>query len=127
LRVVGAGCGLSRWRISHTAIFALRPAAIISAELASRTTNVCRARFNEANMDSDDNGDENKRAETAKKGSPFLNTRQAAHFLGLSHRTLEKMRTDKVGPKYRKHGRIVRYHIDDLTVWSKTRTAPQTV
>lgn len=70
-------------------------------------------------MDSDD---ENKRAETAKKGSPFLNTRQAAHFLGLSHRTLEKMRADKVGPKYRKHGRIVRYHIDDLIRYSNERT-----
>lgn len=111
-----------RWRISRIAIFALRPAAIISAELASRTTNDCRARFNEANMGSDGNDDENKRAETAKKGSPFLNTRQAAHFLGLSPRTLEKMRFEKVGPKYRKHGRIVRYHIDDLIDWSKIRT-----
>jgi len=73
-------------------------------------------------MGSDGNDDENKRAETAKKGSPFLNTRQAAHFLGLSPRTLEKMRFEKVGPKYRKHGRIVRYHIDDLIDWSKIRT-----
>ena len=74
-------------------------------------------------MTNDDNDDdENKRAETAKRGSPFLNTRQAAHFLGLSPRTLEKMRSDKTGPKYRKHGRIVRYHIDELAAWSKDRT-----
>jgi predicted DNA-binding transcriptional regulator AlpA len=73
-------------------------------------------------MSNDDDGDENQRAEAAKKGSPFLNTRQAAHFLGLSPRTLEKMRTDKTGPKYRKHGRIVRYHIDDLIQYSNERT-----
>lgn len=72
-------------------------------------------------MINDIKDDENSRAETAKRGSPFLNTRQAAHFLGLSPRTLEKMRFEKAGPKYRKHGRIVRYHIDDLISWSKDR------
>ena len=73
-------------------------------------------------MSNDAKDDENSRAETAKRGSPFLNTRQAAHFLGLSPRTLEKMRFEKAGPKYRKHGRIVRYHIDDLIRYSSERT-----
>jgi hypothetical protein len=66
--------------------------------------------------------DENARAAMAKKGSPFLNTTQAAHHLGLSPRTLEKMRWEKSGPQYRKHGRHVRYHIDDLIAWSKSRS-----
>jgi hypothetical protein len=65
--------------------------------------------------------DENERAARAKKGSPFLNTAQAAFYIGLSQRTLEKMRTQRVGPKFRKHGRYVRYHIDELDGWSKRR------
>jgi excisionase family DNA binding protein len=62
--------------------------------------------------------DDNARAATAKKGSPFLNTDQAAFYVGLSRRTLEKMRTAGGGPHYRKHGRYVRYHIADLDAWS---------
>ncbi|PBB29617.1 MULTISPECIES: helix-turn-helix domain-containing protein [Mesorhizobium] len=63
--------------------------------------------------------DENERAARAKKGSPFLNTAQAAFYIGLSQRTLEKMRLKGSGPKFRKHGRYVRYHIDELDEWSK--------
>ena len=66
--------------------------------------------------------DENERAARAKKGSPFLNTAQAAFYIGLSQRTLEKMRLTGGGPKYRKHGRYVRYHIDELDDWSKGRS-----
>jgi excisionase family DNA binding protein len=62
--------------------------------------------------------DEIVRAANAKKGSPFLNTDQAAHYVSLSRRTLEKMRTAGGGPRFRKHGRYVRYHIDDLDQWS---------
>jgi excisionase family DNA binding protein len=62
--------------------------------------------------------DEIARAANAKKGSPFLNTDQAAYYVGLSRRTLEKMRTAGGGPRFRKHGRYVRYHIDDLDAWS---------
>jgi excisionase family DNA binding protein len=62
--------------------------------------------------------DEIIRAANAKKGSPFLNTDQAAHYVSLSRRTLEKMRTAGGGPRFRKHGRYVRYHIDDLEEWS---------
>ena len=62
--------------------------------------------------------DEIQRAANAKKGCPFLNTAQAAFYVGLSRRTLEKMRTAGGGPRFRKHGRYVRYHIDDLNAWS---------
>src|SRR3546814_5968196 len=65
--------------------------------------------------------DEIIRAANAKKGSPFLDTAQAAHYVGLSRRTLEKMRVAGGGPKFRKHGRYVRYHIDDLDDWSSAR------
>ena len=61
----------------------------------------------------------NKRAAAARAGSPFLNTAQAAHYLGLSHRRLEEMRQEGCGPAYRKHGEAVRYHINDLDAWSE--------
>jgi len=62
--------------------------------------------------------DDNSRAATARKGSPFLNTAQAAHYLGLSRRTLEDLRRQGNGPPARRHGRLVRYHIADLEAWS---------
>lgn len=49
---------------------------------------------------------------------PFLNTRQAAHYLGLSARHLERLRSRGAGPVYRRHSRFVVYHIDDLDAWS---------
>ena len=49
---------------------------------------------------------------------PYLNTRQAAHRLGMSARKLEKMRGSGTGPRFRRHGRLVFYHIDDLETWS---------
>lgn len=76
-----------------------------------------------ARIDMDDEAD---RAAKAKKGSPFLSTAQAAHYVGLSRRTLEKMRVKGGGPKYRKHGRYVRYHIDDLDAWSQSHAKRST-
>jgi len=63
--------------------------------------------------------DEIGRAQRAKKGSPFLNTEQAAFYLGLSARTLQQMRSIGQGPRVRRHCRFVRYHIDDLDSWSR--------
>ena len=39
--------------------------------------------------------DPNARAARARKGSPFLNTAQAAFYIGLNWRTLEQMRWKK--------------------------------
>ena len=58
------------------------------------------------------------RAAKAKLGSPFLTTAQAAHYLGLSPRTLERMRRTGRGPKWRRHGHTIHYHIDDLSQWN---------
>jgi len=48
----------------------------------------------------------------------FLRTPEAARFLGLSGRTLEKHRTYGTGPKYRKIGGRVVYAIEDLKAWA---------
>jgi len=72
------------------------------------------------------NDSNNARAEQARKESPFLTTVEAATYVGLSRRTLEKMRTAGNGPIYRKHGRYVRYHITDLDAWSTARRTNST-
>ena len=48
----------------------------------------------------------------------FLRTKEAADFLSLSARTLEKHRTYGTGPAYRKLGGRVVYSIDDLEAWA---------
>jgi hypothetical protein len=62
------------------------------------------------------------RAERAKRGTPYLNTAQAAHYLGISVRTMERMRARKKGPTPRRHALMVLYHIDDLDAWSRAKS-----
>ena len=47
----------------------------------------------------------------------FLRTKEAAEFLSLSARTLEKHRTYGTGPRYRKLGGRVVYALEDLQEW----------
>ncbi len=47
----------------------------------------------------------------------YLRTTEAARFLGLSGRTLEKHRTYGTGPTYRKLGGRVVYALEDLQAW----------
>ena len=49
--------------------------------------------------------------------SRFLRTPEAARFVGLSGRTLEKHRTYGTGPRYSKLGGRVVYRLDDLLAW----------
>jgi hypothetical protein len=48
----------------------------------------------------------------------YLRTPEAARFLGLSPRTLEKHRTYGTGPTYRKLGGRIVYALDDLKLWA---------
>ena len=48
-----------------------------------------------------------------------LRTVEAALFLGLSDRTLEKHRSYGTGPVYRKIGGRVVYTLEDLQAWSE--------
>lgn len=59
------------------------------------------------------------RAARARRGSPFLSTKQAAFYLGLSVRKMAAMRLSGSGPDFRRHCRFIRYHIDDLDRWSR--------
>ncbi|WP_332769598.1 helix-turn-helix transcriptional regulator [Phenylobacterium sp.] len=48
----------------------------------------------------------------------MLRTPEAARFLGLSGRTLEKHRTYGTGPSYKKIGGRVVYAVGDLQTWA---------
>ena len=56
----------------------------------------------------------------------YLRTPEAARFLGLSARTLEKHRTYGTGPVYRKLGGRVVYELDDLRTWANRGTRHST-
>ena len=70
-----------------------------------------------------DTDDEIARAGRAKRGSPFLNTDQAAAYLKISSRLLKRLRVRGEGPVFRRHSRFVQYHIDDLDLWSREHSA----
>ena len=54
----------------------------------------------------------------ARTAPRFMRTPEAAHYLSLSHRTLEKHRTYGTGPKYRRLGGRIVYAIEDLRAWA---------
>ncbi len=58
--------------------------------------------------------------------TPYLTNDEAAAFLKLSPRTLEKMRGIGGGPPFRKLGRRVTYRIDELESWANARTCEST-
>jgi hypothetical protein len=56
----------------------------------------------------------------------YLRTAEAARYLSLSPRTLEKHRTYGTGPAYRKIGGRVVYAIADLNTWADVGTRTST-
>ena len=56
----------------------------------------------------------------------FVRTHDAAAFLGLSGRSLEKHRCTGTGPVFRKLGGRVVYAIEDLETWAAERRRSST-
>ena len=56
----------------------------------------------------------------------YLNNGEAAAYLHLSPRTLEKQRVVGGGPKFRKFGRRVVYAFEDLESWASARACDTT-
>ena len=56
----------------------------------------------------------------------FLANREAAAFLNLSPRTLEKLRVIGGGPRFRKFGRRVVYAMANLEAWANARGCDST-
>ncbi|MHB1094443.1 helix-turn-helix domain-containing protein [Thiobacillus sp.] len=56
----------------------------------------------------------------------YLTNDEAAAFLRLSPRTLEKQRVIGGGPRFRKFGRRVMYAVVDLETWADARSFEMT-
>lgn len=56
----------------------------------------------------------------------YLTNNEAADFLRLSPRTLEKQRVIGGGPRFRKFGRRVMYAVADLEAWADARSFEMT-
>lgn len=63
---------------------------------------------------------------TERPTTHFLNNTQAAAYLNLSPRTLEKQRVIGGGPRFRKFGRRVLYALVDLDAWADQRRCAST-
>ena len=61
-----------------------------------------------------------------KQPTRYLTNDEAAEFLRLSPRTLEKQRVIGGGPRFRKFGRRVMYAISDLEAWADARSFEMT-
>ena len=59
---------------------------------------------------------------TAAQPARYLTNDEAAEFLRLSPRTLEKQRVIGGGPRFRKFGRRVMYAAADLETWADARS-----
>ncbi|MCJ8159713.1 helix-turn-helix domain-containing protein (plasmid) [Sphingomonas sp. LaA6.9] len=66
--------------------------------------------------------DETERARRARKGNPYLVSKQAAAYLGVSASYLGQLRGKGTGPNYRRHAKSYLYHIDDLIAWSNAQS-----
>lgn len=57
----------------------------------------------------------------------FLDTPQAAEYLGLQKSTLEAWRSRGGGPRFARLGRAIRYRKVDLDSWVEARLCENTV
>ena len=57
----------------------------------------------------------------------WLLQRTLAEQLGLSERTLERMRAEGSGPRFSKAGRRVLYRLEDVEEWLETNSFASTV
>ncbi len=66
--------------------------------------------------------------EICMKGSDkhYLSTREAAEWLGLSPRTLDRYRVSGAGPAFHRFGSRVRYLLADLEAWAAARRRTST-
>ena len=62
----------------------------------------------------------------AQQPARYLTNNEAAEFLRLSPRTLEKQRVIGGGPRFRKFGRRVMYAVIDLETWADARSFEMT-
>ena len=68
-----------------------------------------------------ENDDKGGDAPMTERDTKYLDTREAADFLGLSNRTLDRYRVTGEGPAFHKFGSRIRYALADLEAWAGAR------
>ena len=63
---------------------------------------------------------------SSEGGTVFFNQNEAARYLRLSPRTLERHRVAGTGPRFTKLGRRVVYALAELDAWAVARTYTST-
>jgi len=53
-----------------------------------------------------------------EKRSPYFLEIEAAKYLRMDIRTLQRHRSEETGPPFRRHGGVLVYHENDLDGWS---------
>ena len=66
----------------------------------------------------DEDNNEGKGETDMNEETHYLSTRKAAAILGLSPRTLDRLRMDGEGPSYHRFGNRILYLLRDLKVWA---------
>jgi helix-turn-helix protein len=56
----------------------------------------------------------------------YVGENEAGETIGYSGQTLRKWRWNGSGPPYYKHGRAVRYDLDELLAWMKSHRVTST-
>lgn len=51
----------------------------------------------------------------------WVSTKEAASFLDIHPDTLRRWRREGIGPRYSKIGRLIRYHVDTLDDWLRSK------
>ena len=64
--------------------------------------------------------------ESSAQGGAYLRQPEAGRVLRVSERTLEAWRRCGAGPRYRKHGTLVLYAVEDLRAWSDAHARTST-
>ena len=59
--------------------------------------------------------------EDLRANEHYLDTREAAAWLGLSPEMLERYRVRGEGPEFQRFGARVRYQLEDLEAWATAR------
>jgi len=62
----------------------------------------------------------------SQKHQQYLTTSEAASRLHLTRKTLEMWRFERKGPPYRKFGRKVLYHLEELDRWARAQARSAT-
>lgn len=118
LETLGYGGGVGGGRKLRAMVFSL-----LNVSLCAETARDGQHRARERPRTLEDDAMENS---ALPAGGRYLTNSEAAVLLRLSPRTLEKLRVNGGGPRFRKFGSRVIYAREDLDAWANARVCEST-